>query len=529
MDFKLQKLKKLIDKHKIISFDIFDTLILRPYMQSQDLFAHIEQNENKSDFSSARALAVNNAIKKTNQEGVSLNEIYNEINDEYKYLEDIEKKYEIQISIPNAKLIEVFNYAKKQNKKIILTSDTDLPTETIEKILKKNKIEGYNKLYLSSATKFTKVTGNLYKHIINDLNCLPNEILHIGSDKLLDYKIAKINGLDSFLITKVCQSFFKNGANLKYKKFYLKNQSNLENSILTKMIILNSSKDNYWKRLGYDIGGAICYGFTKFVIETAKVNNLEHLLFVARDGYPLLKIFNLINYTNIKGSYFYATRQILNNEIDESYYDYYKTMVGNAKNIGVVDSIAQSFSSLRITRKVDQDNNIKCILWHVYKFAQKQAETKYCITFTNNNEQYIPKIWNLVELFMTSPEAPIENFKEGKPCYKEKINKYEAFRQKVIPDIIEGILEYTQNTIKIFGDIEVRFTAKTLSMLADTYTNNLSLFEYLNIKKIKYANDNNHSVYVPLIENKIINFIQKLYYKTKKTILLIKILPYLID
>lgn len=34
---------KQIRKHDIISFDIFDTLLLRPFKKPQDLFLYIEQ------------------------------------------------------------------------------------------------------------------------------------------------------------------------------------------------------------------------------------------------------------------------------------------------------------------------------------------------------------------------------------------------------------------------------------------------------------------------------------------------------
>ena len=36
-------IKNQIDSHLVISFDIFDTLLLRPYAKPTDLFLHLEK------------------------------------------------------------------------------------------------------------------------------------------------------------------------------------------------------------------------------------------------------------------------------------------------------------------------------------------------------------------------------------------------------------------------------------------------------------------------------------------------------
>ena len=59
----LDKIKKEIDKHKVISFDIFDTLLLRPYINPTDLFLHLEKLEGIDGFYTARLLAEKQARK----------------------------------------------------------------------------------------------------------------------------------------------------------------------------------------------------------------------------------------------------------------------------------------------------------------------------------------------------------------------------------------------------------------------------------------------------------------------------------
>ena len=52
-----ENLKNLIDSHQIISFDIFDTLILRTYDKPIDLFKHIEISMKVSGFQIKRQQA----------------------------------------------------------------------------------------------------------------------------------------------------------------------------------------------------------------------------------------------------------------------------------------------------------------------------------------------------------------------------------------------------------------------------------------------------------------------------------------
>ena len=46
----LEQLKNLIDSHSVISFDMFDTLVVRSYNKPVDLFKHIEISKGIKNF-----------------------------------------------------------------------------------------------------------------------------------------------------------------------------------------------------------------------------------------------------------------------------------------------------------------------------------------------------------------------------------------------------------------------------------------------------------------------------------------------
>ena len=80
------KLKKLIDNHKIISFDIFDTLIKRNCYQPIDIYEIVEENYNKNNLKKIENFSAKRIVaeKKARENNKHLNEvtldlIYNEL------------------------------------------------------------------------------------------------------------------------------------------------------------------------------------------------------------------------------------------------------------------------------------------------------------------------------------------------------------------------------------------------------------------------------------------------------------------
>ena len=105
------KLKKLLNSSSIISFDIFDTLLVRPYFKPTDLFMHLEYLEQRNGFALARIEAEKKARKiYKEQEDVSLEQIYEQIETEFKNLQNKEMELEAQTLQPNPLIEPIFDY-----------------------------------------------------------------------------------------------------------------------------------------------------------------------------------------------------------------------------------------------------------------------------------------------------------------------------------------------------------------------------------------------------------------------------------
>lgn len=305
----MKKIIKKLESKKVVSFDIFDTLIKRNVNNPTDVFDIVENYYNSYNKNKIKNFKINriNAEKKcrlnNSKEEITLEDIYKELSKYYnvdiKKLMEIEKKIEVDICQFNNQISEVYNWALSK-KDIIITSDMYLDLITIKKILKKANIE-YKKIYLSSDLKLTKRTGNIYKQILVDLNIDKGDIIHIGDNIKSDYLSAKKVGIDSIIWkNKKCRN-----------KIDDKTLSeNIFNSYFANNYDKNYKKNKFFEEFGYNCFGPLLYSFTKWLKNELENKNITKVFFLSRDGYIMKKAFDLINNNSkIKCYYFFASRR----------------------------------------------------------------------------------------------------------------------------------------------------------------------------------------------------------------------------
>ena len=175
---------------KYVSFDIFDTLIVRALNKPSDLFEILENQLGIDEFAKKRKEAEQVARAKRPNGEVTIYDIYGclfylspELLDEYVY-----KELEAELSVchANRRISDFYNECIR-NKKVILISDMYLPSYMMEQILCQCGITGYEKLYISCEAGVSKRKGGLYNHVLYDLKINPKDIVHIGNDFVSDY------------------------------------------------------------------------------------------------------------------------------------------------------------------------------------------------------------------------------------------------------------------------------------------------------------------------------------------------------
>ena len=88
-----------------VAFDVFDTLIVRPFVRPDDLFRFMEKAEGKEGFADARVSAERQARRRIRQE-INLDEIYSILDSKYSDL----KEKDIITVLPS-----LLNTAKPEN------------------------------------------------------------------------------------------------------------------------------------------------------------------------------------------------------------------------------------------------------------------------------------------------------------------------------------------------------------------------------------------------------------------------------
>lgn len=303
-----KNLRKQINKYKYISFDLFDTLIKRYVSYPTDVFAIVESAYIKKyrkngieDFQKIRVDA-ERYLRRNCKGEITLKEIYeylgktysDEIIDRYR---ELELNIELEISYPNIEMIKLYKECLSQNKKVYIVTDMYLPKNTIEKILKRNGICGYRRLYISCELKKTKRSGELFKHILSEEGISVKDIVHIGDNYISDYVKPRIMGIRSFHIAE------NKSSNRKKNEFV----SILDNYIYH----LNKSKtfDKYTS-IGVSVLGPLIFGYVMWLKYRFENSEYDKILFFSREGMLIKKAYDIVN-NNKDGLYFYASRRAL--------------------------------------------------------------------------------------------------------------------------------------------------------------------------------------------------------------------------
>ena len=143
-------LREAIDQHDVISFDIFDTLLKRTVLYPENVFDIVEEQ------TGVKGYAVHRAAIQAACPQFSMDEMYGFLKTHCEYdnhtlevLRETEIKTEYDVILPRRGVLDMFEYAKAQQKTIVLISDMYLDVSVIRDILEKNGIVGYSKLYVS--------------------------------------------------------------------------------------------------------------------------------------------------------------------------------------------------------------------------------------------------------------------------------------------------------------------------------------------------------------------------------------------
>lgn len=302
------------DDIKLVVFDIFDTLLLRPLLNPESTKAIVAQTagpEVGQTYLLFRAEAEGSAREQAGRD-VGLDAIFAEFaalsglpDDAVRRLQQLEESVERASVVARPEVVAMLHYALAQGRRVVLASDMYLPLPVLESMLATHGISGWHALYLSSDLGLRKDTGDMYRHILAKEQVTPDQILMIGDNEHSDVQIPSDMGMKVWHVMRpveMAQSAARLGPLVK--QALTRNDLNEE---LTLGLLLRanlapvfyqqfSSRDmvppNY-QALGYTVLGPLVLSFVQWLAQQASADSMQRLYFLSREGEFLKKVYDI--------------------------------------------------------------------------------------------------------------------------------------------------------------------------------------------------------------------------------------------
>jgi predicted HAD superfamily hydrolase len=334
MEFDLEAALQACARSELVSFDVFDTALLRQVARPSDIFRVMEPQVHAivgreipafvPSRLAAEATAKSNSAR--SHRPLTLDRIYNQFRvatgltvAQGEALARLEMMVEKKFTCAHPLILRLWRHAMDLKKNVIFLSDMYLPSSFIQQIL---EFHGYAspKVYVSAEWGGNKGSGKLYRIVQEHLKMPAHRCLHFGDNFYADVLRARWNGWRAIHTT---------GANRRPDTELVRPAAQTEAGALSKSITLGLTRKNatlraypnsgnadaFWDGFGYEIVGPIYFHYLHWLCRQAHRDNVHRLLLCARDGYPLLRGFEILRKAwgiPIEATYFFASRRLVN-------------------------------------------------------------------------------------------------------------------------------------------------------------------------------------------------------------------------
>ena len=315
----------------IYSFDVFDTLLTRWIGNPMQIFRIYAENavqQGLLDISpnalyQGRVNADRRARLFTNQIEATFSQIYRELANELELNDDLANKLQqLELTIETKYLVpipqadEMLLQARRSHPHVVFISDMYLPSEFIIARLKQHNFwqEG-DRLYVSSEIGKSKGKGDLFTHVLQDLQIKPAQLIHTGNSQRSDVdrprslgiKAVHFNDANPNRYEAILQKYDRETQGVSSLWAGISRYARLH-------ITAQNSKQRVLRDIATAVAAPILTTYVIWILQRAKVQKLARLYFLARDGEILLQIAKELApqiYPEVELRYLYVSRQAL--------------------------------------------------------------------------------------------------------------------------------------------------------------------------------------------------------------------------
>jgi FMN phosphatase YigB (HAD superfamily) len=308
-----------IDAAKVVSFDFYDTLVCRRATTPDDVHSYIgwrlEQQGvvgAEDGYYAIRKHAEANAREIATKGDVDIHDIYARFAaccswspDEIALAKRLELDIEERILIPRQDVIDLLIYAHEKRKRVILVSDSYMPTDFFRRVLETMGLSHrIAELYISSDRGLRKDRGGLWA-LLKKVEAPRGRFVHFGDNEQSDLNLSAAAGLASEHVLHT--TLLADLRGLHPASDWTRRPVAWRDGVILGPAIAKLASNAYLKEqsfmplrladeheAGYVLFGPLLFGFLTWLIGQARSKDLSKLWFFSREGYFLLQLYDLI-------------------------------------------------------------------------------------------------------------------------------------------------------------------------------------------------------------------------------------------
>ena len=305
-----------LSEFDIVSFDVFDTLIFRPFAKPTDLFYLVEAKTGCFNFCELRSQAEQISRAKTTKPNfeVDIYDVYEELSNMCPLTKEdasVELELEKEVCYANPYMYEVYKILKARGQKMVVTSDMYLPCEVISAILQKNGYDAFEKIYVSNEYGFNKASGKLFEVVKSEHP--DSTIIHVG-----DSVEADVVGASRAKIANCHYQQCNSYGNAYRPASLISPVSSIYKGIVNNYMYNGVESNTAREDFGFVYAGVVVSGFCEWINKFCKEKKLDKILFLARDMDIFYKIYNK-HYKEFDNEYVITSRFSLQEVIVRDY------------------------------------------------------------------------------------------------------------------------------------------------------------------------------------------------------------------
>lgn len=509
------------------SFDVFDTLITRSTKNPHGVFYIMQERISSMELEEKCSLGRNFAQIRINAEKEagaysSLSKDKMEVNLETIYqvvmqmtgislhtrnrLMEMEVQTEIDCVVGIKDNISKLKQISENGEHIVLISDMYLSSKIIRKILVSvDKVFGSIPIYVSNECGCTKYTGELFLYVKEKEKISVKNWTHYGDNEISDIQSPKKLGIRTL--------WSKKGELLPWENEF-DERNHLETNAYWQMYagIARTLRQNTMmtspEEMGASIGGMLLYPYVEWVIHNSLKQSFNMLYFIARDGFILKKIADIIisaNGLDMKTKYIYGSRKAwrIQNECEE------KKEILRLYLRQEID-FSDKFAFVEVN---GTGNTMECLadfigelcderVFVFYFSLKKKTEHPNCSFST-----YLTAYDEIVEVLCRAPHGPTVGYIQKNQKVHPEIQSVDEklWENAGLPGFINGVVLYAESMARMLFKLRLESDNRYLASQMVNYISNQPDGQILRLLAGMPHNDgysDGESAYAPALSGK---------------------------